>query len=141
MSNMEYLALPYTHEDEEVMCYRAAVSDFIFSELSKEGRIVYAPISSCHYIAIKHSLPTDFEFWKKMCRAFVGVADRVVVIVLPGIEESTGLQAELQLAKELYIPVTWLDPEPYIEKNEELREWKLKLEKKQDMSLLSKALA
>lgn len=115
MSTLEYLALPYSHEEEEVMCYRAAVSDYIFSELSKEGRTVYAPISSCHHIARKHGMPTDWQFWKDTCRAFVSASYKIIVIMLPGWEDSTGLTAELELAESLCLEVEWLDPTPYLE--------------------------
>lgn len=112
---MEYLAIPYTHKDEEVMNFRAEVSDFIFSELSKEGRIIYAPISSCHHIAIEHGLPRNYEFWEKMCEAFIGASKKIIVICLPGWETSTGVTAELKLAKGRGLEVEYLDPTPYLE--------------------------
>lgn len=112
---IEYLALPYSDKSDEVQAWRAAVSDFIFSEFSKEGRIIYAPISSCHHIAAKHSLPGDYKFWEKMCEAFVSASSKVVVIMLPGWEDSVGLTAELELAKKLGLEIEWLDPAPYID--------------------------
>ena len=113
---MEYLAIPYSDDSEEVMAFRTEVSDFIFSELSKEGRVIYAPISSCHHIAIRHGLPRNYEFWEKMCEAFVGASKRIIVICLPGWKESTGVTAELKLAKELGLEIEYLDPAPYLER-------------------------
>lgn len=113
---MEYLAIPYSHEDEEVMEYRAEVSDFIFSELAKEGRIIYAPISSCHHIAAKYGLPRNWEFWKTMDEVFIQKCDKIIFITLDGWEESTGLNEELQLAKKYGLEIEYLNPEPYIEK-------------------------
>ena len=113
---MEYLAIPYSDDSEEVMAFRAEVSDFIFSELSKEGRVIYAPISSCHHIAIRHGLPRNYEFWENMCEAFVGASKRIIVICLPGWRESTGVTAELKLAKKLGLEIEYLDPAPYLER-------------------------
>lgn len=113
---MEYLAIPYSDDSEDVMAFRAEVSDFIFSELSKEGRVIYAPISSCHHIAIKHGLPRVYKFWEKMCEVFIGASDRVILICLPGWEISVGVAAELKLAKELGLGIEYLDPAPYLEK-------------------------
>ena len=113
---MEYLAVPYSSDSEEVMAFRAEVSDFIFSELSKEGRVIYAPISSCHHVAVKHGLPRNFEFWEKMCIEFVSACDKVVLICLPGWKTSTGVTAELKLAEELGKEVERLDPAPYLER-------------------------
>ena len=121
MSNIEYLATPYSHEDKEVMEFRAAVSDYIFSELSKEGRIIYAPISSGHHIAVHYGLPTDYKFWQKACEAFVGASYKLLVIMLPGWEESVGLTAEREVAHKLGLEIEFIDPTPYIMNNEELK--------------------
>ena len=113
---IEYLALPYSHKSERVMVERAAVSDFIFSELSKEGRIIYAPISSCHYIARTYTMPTDWRFWGKMGEAFVKASKRVLVIPLPGWQDSIGLTAEIEIAKENGIAIEFLDLKHYMKK-------------------------
>jgi len=111
---IEYLALPYSHKSERVMVERAAISDFIFSELSKEGRIIYAPISSCHYVARTHSMPTDWRFWGKMGKTFVEASDRVLVIPLPGWEKSVGLIAEMKIAIAAGIDIEFLDLRYYM---------------------------
>lgn len=117
---IEYLALPYSDDSEDMMCWRADVSDFIFSELSKEGRSLYAPISSAHHVAKKYGMPRDWKFWKKLDEEFLSVCGKIIVIMLPGWEASVGLTAELKLAEELGLPIEWLDPEPYLRKMEEL---------------------
>ena len=119
---IEYLALPYSSGDasEEMMSWRADVSDFIFSELAKAGRIVYAPISSCHHIAVKYGLPRDWQFWKNMDEVFVQMCDKLLVIALDGWETSTDLRAEIELAEKYGLEIEYLDPRPYIEKMENL---------------------
>ena len=116
MADIIYLAVPYSDKNEDVMNFRASVSDFIFSELSKEGYTVYAPISSCHHISKKYGLPRDYKFWKKMCEEFISIVNRVIVIALPGWEESVGVTAEIALAKARGLHVLILDPEPYLER-------------------------
>lgn len=127
MSKIEYLAIPYSDKDKNVMDFRAAVSDYIFAKLSNEGRIVYAPISSCHDIAKKYGLPKTFEFWEKVCLEFVGLAYKLIVIKLPGWQSSVGLTAELKLAQKLGIEIEYLDPIPYIMDDKELMNWYLSL--------------
>ena len=112
---MEYLAIPYTDKDESVMDWRAEVSDFVCSELMKEGRVIYAPISSCHHIAKKYGLPRNWEFWKKLDETFIKASKRLIVIQLPGWKESTGVTSELKIADENGIEVEYLDPEKYLE--------------------------
>jgi hypothetical protein len=109
------------------MEFRAAVSDYIFAELSNEGRIVYAPISACHNISSKYGMPSTFEFWKKMCFEFLGAAHKLIVVKLPGWERSVGVIAELKLAKQLGIEIEYLDPISYMMNNRELMDWYLSL--------------
>jgi len=127
MNELEYLAIPYSDNNRWVMEFRAAVSDYIFAELSNEGRIVYAPISACHNISSKYILPNTFEFWEKVCLTFVSLAYKLIVVKLPGWESSIGVIAELKLAKQLGLEIEYLDPISYIMNNEELMHWYLSL--------------
>lgn len=116
MSEIEYLAIPYTDPDEEVMQSRADLSDIVCADLMKKGRIIFAPISSCHHIAKTYGLPRDWEFWKKMDEQFVRAAKKILVIALDGWEDSTGVTAERKIAEEAGIPMELIDPTPYLEK-------------------------
>jgi hypothetical protein len=118
-SKIEYLAIPYLHDDEEVMKFRAEVSDIIFTDLSNQGRYIYAPISSCHHIAQKYDLPRDWQFWKGLDEEFVRICCRLLVVTLPGWKESTGVTAEIAIADREGIPDEFINPEPYIKQLEE----------------------
>lgn len=121
-SNIEYLATPYLNDDEEVMQFRAEVSDIIFADLSNQGRYIYAPISSCHHIAKKYDLPRDWQFWAGLDEEFVSISKTLLVITLPGWKESTGVTAEIKIAEREGIPIEYIDPAPYIEKLEKEKE-------------------
>ena len=116
MSEIEYLAIPYTDPDENVMQSRAEVSDIVCADLMNNGRVIFAPISSCHHIAKKYGLPRNWEYWKKIDEEFIGACKKVLVITLPGWEDSTGVTAERGIAKQLGLPVEFIDPTPYLEK-------------------------
>ena len=116
MSEIEYLAIPYTDPDEDVMGYRAELSDIVCADLMNQGRVIFAPISSCHHIAKKYTLPRDWEFWKKIDEEFIRASKTLLVIQLPGWENSTGVTAERKIAEDAGIPIEFIDPEPYIEK-------------------------
>jgi len=117
-SDIEYLAIPYTDDDEAVMDFRAAISDIIFADLSNKGRYIYAPISSAHHIAKKYKLPRTWEFWKNMDEEFVRICKTFIVITLSGWEASTGVTAELKIAKERGTKIEFIDPAPYIKQLE-----------------------
>ncbi len=113
---LEYLATPYSDPDPEVMAYRAEVSDLVYAELTKEGRVIYPPISCNHIVGIKYGLPKDWEFWEKFDLEFVGASGKLIVITLPGWGMSIGVTDEIKKAKEMGIPIEYLDPTPFLSK-------------------------
>ena len=115
---LEYLALPYTDDSEEVMSFRASISDIIWADLSNQGRFVYAPISSAHHIAKKYDLPRDWEFWEGLDSLFITKCDRFLIITLPGWEDSVGVTAETKVAKAHGLEIDYIDPTPYIKQLE-----------------------
>jgi len=114
-TNIEYLAIPYTDDSEEVMDFRAAVSDIICADLMNKGRYIYAPISSCHHIAKKYGLPRNWEFWKGMDEEYVSMCKTIIIVTLPGWETSTGVTAEKAIAEREGTEIEKLDPTPYVE--------------------------
>jgi Domain of unknown function (DUF1937) len=115
-SEIEYLAIPYTDKDEKVMDYRAEISDMVCADLMNQGRYIYAPISSCHHIAKKYGLPRNWEFWQGMDEEFVKICKRFLIITLPGWENSTGLNGELEIVRKHNKEIEYIDPTPYIER-------------------------
>ncbi len=113
---MEYLATPYSHKSQEVKDYRAAVSDVIAMELTMQGRLIYAPMSSWHHIARKYDMPTDAKFWEKLNMSFLANSDRLLVIMLPGWETSVGVNDEIEFAVKHDIEIVYLNPELYLKK-------------------------
>lgn len=116
MSEIEYLAIPYSDPDEKVMDYRAEISDIVCADLMNQGRVIFAPISSCHHIAKKYTLPRDWAFWKNIDEQFVRASKTLLVVALEGWENSTGVTAERKIAEDAGIPVELIDPTPYLEK-------------------------
>jgi hypothetical protein len=56
-------------------------------------------------MAQAEELPTDWEYWERNCKAFISVSKKMVILMLPGWDTSTGVNAEFAIAKELDIPV------------------------------------
>ncbi len=112
--NVEYLALPYTHEDGYIENCRAEISDCIAAYLTSQGRVVFAPISAWHHIAKKYKLPGNFEYWAILDEEFIKRCDKLLVIKLNGWKESKGLKLELKLANKYGKPIEYIDPTPFI---------------------------
>ena len=113
---IEYLVIPYTHKSKEVENFRAMMSDFIFAELSKAGRTVIAPVTMCHNASRTFGMPTDWKFWQRIDSELLKVCDRLLVVQLPGIENSVGVKAEVELAKGMGKEVIFVDATPFLMK-------------------------
>jgi hypothetical protein len=109
-----YLAIPYIHDDPLVMDFRADVSDIIAADLAKHGNNVFAPISSWHTISKKYDLPGNWEYWKDFDEVFMAKSARLSVVALYGWKKSTGVNAEIKLAKHYNIKINLIDPTLYV---------------------------
>ena len=106
---LTYLACPYTHEDEDVLLHRVAtVNSVAASLISTFDLIVFSPISHSHPISLCGDLPEEWEFWKKQDEAFLSCCNQIFVCTLPGWKESTGVTAEIQIARNMGLPLYYV---------------------------------
>lgn len=104
-----YLACPYSHADHAVMVDRWNSVNKVAAKLMSDGHYIFSPISHTHPIA-EHGLPRGWEYWKGYDRRMIESCDEIIVLKLDGWEASTGVQAEIEIGKELGIPVSYIDP-------------------------------
>ena len=96
-----YIASPYTHPDKHVRTQRyEQVRDYT-AECLKNGEIVYSPINDNHPIAIANEMPTNWEFWARVDKAFIAVCSKVRVYQMDGWDKSVGVSAEVEYAKSI----------------------------------------
>jgi hypothetical protein len=76
-----------------------------------QGYHVFSPISHGHPISTAGKLPGDWKYWESNCRKMLKICDKLIVLTLDGWENSTGVQNEVRIAKEMNIPVSYF-PEP-----------------------------
>jgi hypothetical protein len=110
MSDILYLACPYTHADPEVRRLRAALVNRLAGELIAGGLVVYSPISHSHAIT-EAGLPVEWDFWARQSLAMLAVCRGVLVYCLEGFEQSVGLRAEIEAATAAGKPVQYFYPE------------------------------
>lgn len=99
MSKKIYLAIPYTHPDPAVRDERHDRVTAVTADLMSQGTLVFSPITYTHNMQKLYDMPTDWQFWQRMCCAFVSWADELWVLRLDGWKESVGVQAEIREAE------------------------------------------
>lgn len=106
-----YLASPYTPHAGESIEERVAAARQVAARLMAEGCVVFSPVSHSHEIAdhLAPALRLDHEFWMRQDLAILRYADRLVVLRLPGWLQSRGVLREIACAKDLGIPIDYLD--------------------------------
>jgi nucleoside 2-deoxyribosyltransferase len=105
---MIYLATPYAHHDPNRRALRYLRVTDAASYLMERGEHVFSPITHNHPIAERADLPRGWNFWESYDRKFLSMCDELVVFLQPGWKQSTGVTAEIAIAREMGIPVSGL---------------------------------
>lgn len=111
---MIYLASPYTHPDPATREHRYRMACRVLAKRLLDGVAVYSPIAHSHQAAIEmerlgHGDKGTFEFWQRHCRQMLEACEAVEVVMMAGYRESKGVNAEIDIAFDLGLPVTYLD--------------------------------
>jgi len=102
-----YLASPYSGTDfEQELRYEHVKLAVKF--MVEEKLAVYSPILHCHDLARTYKLPTDATYWELVNSGFINNCSELWVLMLPGWEESRGIELELQYARLLEKPVRFV---------------------------------
>lgn len=109
MKTLIYLATPYSHPDELVRIARFEAVNKVAASMMRSGLHVFSPISHTHPIALAGDLPLGWEFWEAYDRAILSACGKVVVLMLDGWKESKGVTAEIAIAREMGLPVEYIN--------------------------------
>lgn len=106
---MIYLASPYTHPDPAVREARFEAACRAVIHLVRQGETVFSPVVHSHPLALR-GLRGDWHFWEATDRAFLACAQELRILKLDGWEKSVGVTAERQIAADLGLPVSCMEP-------------------------------
>ena len=102
--NLIYLACPYSDPSEEVRLQRVVEADRVAGMLVGHGYAVFSPISYSHRLV--KSVPASFgDGWYEFDLEFLRRSDLVLVLQLPGWEQSRGVALERDEANKWGIPI------------------------------------
>jgi hypothetical protein len=103
LSGLCYLAAPYSSSDPALVERRMEQVGRAQAALINQGMLVVTPLSA-HYIIQYEDLPGDWKFWREYGETLLSACQNLILLPLPGWEQSQGVSAELALARRLSIP-------------------------------------
>jgi hypothetical protein len=95
MTELSYLASPYTHPKPAIVRLRYWAALLATNELREAGRAVYSPIVHWHQQVVLFNLPGDYEFWEKQNDVMMEVCSDLLVLKIKGYNTSEGVADEI----------------------------------------------
>lgn len=106
---MIYLASPYSHRDP-AMRHRRYQDALIFTARAiQAGHHVISPIVHNHTMIVQTQCNTSWEQWQHYDLDLLGRCVQLWVLRLKGWEQSVGVQAEIQFASNMLMPIYQYD--------------------------------
>jgi len=111
-----YLASPYHHDRVSVRRRRYGQAVRAAAGLMARGTLVFSPIVHNHplvetgLIASSQEYAARWRFWRLYDFAMLARCQGLLVLKIPGWEQSRGVNAELKEARRLGKPVGYVDP-------------------------------
>jgi hypothetical protein len=109
-NHLIYLASPHQHNNRFIEHLREQEVLRYAAWMTAQGLLVYCPIAYGRALWSVMEYPLGWEFWAALDSKLVAGSDEVRVMCMPGWECSTGVTAEIRLAKELGRQVTYATP-------------------------------
>lgn len=103
---MIYLAAPYSHPDRAVLEQRMEVFRQVSNRLNERGLYCTSPLYN-HFLGMSGT----WEVWKAYSELQLRSCVGLWVLKLDGWEESVGVLAEISLAQELGLQISWFTAE------------------------------
>ena len=113
-NKLAYLATPYSDNNPEIMEERFLKVNKVASILISNGEIIFSPISHTHPIKLAGNLPGTWQFWDEFDRTYLERCYRLYVLMIDGWEKSTGVNAEIKIAKELGLEIIYINYEEIV---------------------------
>ena len=110
MTGLIYVASPYSHAFPEIVNARIKIFVQFMAEIIQLGKHPVSPLMN-HFLSdtVPIDFPLTWEYWENYSKLLLSKCDKLFVIATYGWENSSGVTAEIALAKELNIPIVMFD--------------------------------
>ena len=114
-----YLAAPYSSSNPKNQKDRADVIGQVAKRLTVEkGLNIHDPVN--YGLILENNGGAPLQGWYIFGLLYLLKCDKLIVLMLPGWQESFGVQEEIRLAKKLGLPIAYITPELLDQKDNEL---------------------
>lgn len=80
-------------------------------QLIEQGKFVYSPLTMTHPIDVRMKHDPGSDFWVDLDEAFMQHCSSMIVLMLPGWDESSGLKREIAYFESRGLPIEFIKPE------------------------------
>jgi hypothetical protein len=108
MSNLYYLASPYSHDSADVREDRFHAACVAAAALMRVGVNVFSPIAISHPIATIGGIDPHHECWCVYDLCYLPFCAGMIVLQLPGWMESRGIAGEIRAMREARKPIVYV---------------------------------
>lgn len=115
---MIYVGSPYSHPQEYEMQVRYEAVLTYCAEMILKKELVYSPIVHNHWINKHLGGNGSWELWKEHDLYMLRHCTKLHVLCLDGYQISVGLNAEIQVANNMCLPIHFIDPVTHDENND-----------------------
>lgn len=105
---MIYVAGTYNgakDRDKHIEAVLKFMGDFM---MKNEGAHLISPLMHHYTLKLHPDMPTSYVYWKGFSRDLLKRCDALIVLMSDGWKESTGVQDEIEYAKELNLQILYL---------------------------------
>src|ERR1700738_127761 len=108
MPGITYLASPYSHPNPVIRELRFEIACHCAGALMGKGKIVFSPIAHNHPIEVRSDLPKGWDFWKAYDFEFLARCEEMLILKIPGWNESVGVTDEMEIARGLGLAIGYV---------------------------------
>lgn len=106
---MIFVSVPYSNPYREIVELRVKVLSIYCGQLMKNGVITTSPVLFGTTILNHYTLPFDFTYWQDLSYTYLEKCDEIHVLLMDGWKESSGVQGEIERAREIGIPIKFIN--------------------------------
>ncbi|QKJ88591.1 DUF1937 family protein [Paramixta manurensis] len=97
-----FLACPYSHADQEVVNARFVACNEVAATIIESGNLVFSQVTMSHPInlAFTHTEKSQVgKRWAPVDAVFMAAMEELIIVDLPGWDQSAGIQREIEFFK------------------------------------------